>query len=196
MRDDKHVAVRVQAQDVVHRRRDTTVESGLALATGDDVPVRLIDPAGPGLGIALGDLFCGQPFPFPEENLTQGGPRLGLQVDGGANDLGGLEGARQVAGIQAGEAARGETSAEQRSLAPSQLGQWRVELTLDAVLLVPRRLAVADEDKARGSGTGGKRELWWLWARGSDTDAYTNFLLNPDRARPISGEDRCNRTAR
>src|SRR5437773_1693633 len=56
------------------------------------------------------------------------------------------------------------------------------------MLAVPRRLSVADEEKARGRRTGGKRELRRLRARWSDLDAYTNFLLDPDRARPISGE--------
>src|SRR5437867_5958877 len=56
------------------------------------------------------------------------------------------------------------------------------------MLAVPRRLSVADEEKARGRRTGGKRELRRLRARWSDLDAYTNFLLDPDRARPLSGE--------
>src|SRR5881296_2767463 len=56
------------------------------------------------------------------------------------------------------------------------------------MLAVPRRLPVADEEKARGRRTSGKRELRRLRARWSDLDAYTNFLLDPDRARPISGE--------
>jgi len=59
------------------------------------------------------------------------------------------------------------------------LGERRIQLALDAMLLVPGRLPVADEDQARGRRTGGKGEFRRLGARGSDTDAYTNFLLNP-----------------
>ena len=62
-------------------------------------------------------------------------------------------------------------------------GQRGIELALDAVLMVPRRLAVANKQQACWGWLGWVRDgfagLGLLWARGSDTDIYTNFLLIP-----------------
>src|SRR4029077_4942894 len=56
-------------------------------------------------------------------------------------------------------------------------GQRRIELALDAMLAIPRRLAVAKQNQPRWRRPGGERELGRLRARGSDLDIYTNFLL-------------------
>jgi len=54
-------------------------------------------------------------------------------------------------------------------------------LALDAVLVVPGRLPVADENQSKGRWTRREREVRRLRSRSSDLDAYTNFLLDPDR---------------
>src|SRR5206468_11853074 len=46
---------------------------------------------------------------------------------------------------------------------------------------VPGRLSVPDQEHARRQRLAGDGELRRLRARGSDLDAYTNFLSNPDR---------------
>jgi hypothetical protein len=55
-------------------------------------------------------------------------------------------------------------------------GQWRIELALDAVLAIPRRFAVADQEEASRRWPGGDRQFRRLRARYFDIDAYTNFL--------------------
>jgi hypothetical protein len=99
-----------------------------------------------------------------------------------------LKRAPEVARVKAFEAPAGEPGRQTRRLTPAFVGKRRVELALDPVIAVPRRLPVADEDKARGNGTRRDGELRGLRARRSYLDAYTNFLSIPDRARPISGE--------
>src|SRR5438067_11705837 len=50
VRDDQRVALLIPPQDVLDRAADSRVKYGCALATGHDIPVRLIDPARPGFG--------------------------------------------------------------------------------------------------------------------------------------------------
>src|SRR5689334_5204273 len=170
---DQDVAVRVALEDAVDRLRDSSVEGRLALAAWHHVPVRLFDPARPCVRITRGYLICAQTFPLAQVDLAQ--RRLGArgQADPEADDVGGLKSALQVARVMGREAAAGQPRAQELGLAAAFGGKRRVELALDAVLAVPGRLAVPDEDKARGSWTGRQRELRWLRARGSDLDAYT-----------------------
>jgi hypothetical protein len=49
-------------------------------------------------------------------------------------------------------------------------------MALDAVLVIPDRLAVADQEEPRWSRPGGGWEFRRLRARFFDLDAYTNFL--------------------
>jgi hypothetical protein len=74
--------------------------------------------------------------------------------------------------------------------------QWRVELALDPMVAVPGRLAVPNEYELSWRGSFWNRKFGRFRARCCDLDAYTNFLLKPDRYPPIDQEkDRCNRTA-
>src|SRR5438105_2022523 len=173
----------VGVEELVDRAADSGIEGRGALAARDHIPVRLLDPAGPGLRISLGDLFGLSAFPLAQVDLAQRCTGLGLEMNGARDELCCLEGSFQVARVQGLEAATGQSRAEQLRLTPAGFRERRVELTLDSVLLVPGRLAVADQKEARGGGTSRYRELRRLWARRSDLDAYTNFLLNPDRAR-------------
>jgi len=52
--------------------------------------------------------------------------------------------------------AAGQARGEKLGLNAAVLRKRWIELALDTVLLVPRRLAVADEPEARGRGPSGK----------------------------------------
>jgi hypothetical protein len=137
----------------VDRARDPGVEIGLPLTTRHNVPVRLFYPPRPRVGITLRDFVGAQALPLAEVNLTQRGVGFRWQADGGADGLGGVEGALEVAGIVAGEGAALQAAGDELRLAASFARQRRIELALDSVLAVPRRLAVADEKQARGGGS-------------------------------------------
>ena len=109
-----------------------------------------------GLGILGRDLFGGAAFPLAEVDLSQARARLGRGADDFANELCGLEGALQVARVEPREMAAGQARGEKLGLTAAVLRKRRIELALDSVLLVPRRLAVADEHEARGRGPSGK----------------------------------------
>ena len=78
--------------------------------------------------------------------------------------------------------APGEAAAQRRHLFAAINGKGRIELALDAVLLVPGRLAVAHQQQARRRGSEGARlgaaGLGLLRAREFDLDIYTNFLIS------------------
>ena len=144
------VTVLVLLKDLVHRGRHSRVERGSALAVRNDVPVGLFHPTGPCLRISRCDLLRRLAFPLAEIDLPQRGPRLGLEMDCSTDQLRGLERALQVAGVKASEAPAGQSRSEQGGLAAALVGEWRIELTLDAVLLIPDGLAVADQNQPRG----------------------------------------------
>src|SRR5438094_5289271 len=197
------------AQDLFESGGDAYVESRRAFTTRHEVPVRFGDPARPRLGISFRDLFRAESLPFAEIDLAKRFQRLGLQDDRPTQDLGRLERALEVARVDAGELASGQARPQEGGLAAALLRERRVELSLDAVVSIPRGLPVADEEEAgqspRRRWRGGVASLArWDWAlvlvdigdagfgrlraRRSDLDAYTNFLLDLDRAGPISGE--------
>jgi hypothetical protein len=97
----------------------------------------------------LRELVGAQALPLAEVDLTQAGGRLRPQPDHRLDRLRRLEGALQVARIEPREPAPGQPASQPLGLSASLLGQWRIELALDAVLTVPRRLAVADEEQPR-----------------------------------------------
>ena len=102
------------------------------------------------------DLLRPQALPLAEVDLAQGGHRFGLDAGGeGADGLRGLERALKVAGVEAGKLAPGQARAQELGLSEPLRRKRRVELALDAVLAVPRRLAVAHEHEARGGRTSG-----------------------------------------
>src|SRR5262249_14942061 len=115
--DDQEIAVLVPGNDVIQLSGDASVERRRALASGYDVPVGLFDPAGPRLWVACGDLLGAEAFPLAEEDLTQAFARLGIEAEGGAEHLGGLERAPEVARVEAGEAPAGEGGGRERRLA-------------------------------------------------------------------------------
>jgi hypothetical protein len=155
VRYHQHVSMRVSFHDVVHRGRDSCLEQGRALAAGHNVPVRLLDPRRPRLWKPFGYLRGRQPFPVAEEDLAEG--RLGRRSlpDRRAYGFGGLEGPLEVAGVEPGEPSQRQAVSEELGLAQPFGRQRGVELALDAVLAVPRGLAVANQYKARGGGFGG-----------------------------------------
>ena len=127
---------------------------------------------------------------------------FGPDPDEVAYHLGCLQSPLQVARIRPDELPAGQPDAQDPGLTAALFGKRRIELALDAVIPVPRRLTVPDEDQTSGSGAswqwGGVATLWLrhnprgfgdaslrrLRAR-SDLDAYTNFLLVLDRTGPI-----------
>lgn len=155
VRDHKHVAVTVFLHYVVDGRRDSSVEPGRTLSTRHHVPVRLLDPRRPSLGKTLRYLGGRQPFPVAEEDLTQRlVERRGL-ADAGADDFGRLAGPLEVARVETREPPSRQTLSQEVGLAPAFRRKRGVELALDAVLLIPGGLAVANQDQACGSGLRG-----------------------------------------
>lgn len=76
-----------------------------------------------------------------------------MEAQRDAKDLCGFESALQVARVESGEPPVGEPAGQERGLAAPFGRKGRVELALDPVLAIPRRLTMPDEDKARGFGT-------------------------------------------
>ena len=179
VRDHQDVAMIVAAKDRVQRGGDPRLEQGSALAAGDQVPVGLLCPARPGLGISLRNVLGAKSLPLAEIDLAEAGHRLWGHPDRRADHLGCLERAFQVAGVETCERASVQPSPHKLRLAPAFIGKGRIELALDAVLSVPRRLAVANEKQAGRRAFRGERQLRRLGARGSDLAIYTNFLLVP-----------------
>jgi hypothetical protein len=131
------------------------------------------------LGVALCDLIGPQPFPLPQENLSELRHRSGLVSNRLADKLRRFEGALQVTGIEARQPAGRQPLAEPDRLAASALRKRGIELPLDTPFVVPRRLAMTYEKKAGGGGFGRLRNrfagLGLLRARGFDLAIYTNF---------------------
>ena len=157
MRDHQDVAVLVATEDLLDRGRDARLEKRRSLAARDEVPVGLVGPSRPGFGEPLPQLFGAQAFPLAEKDLPERGQRLGGDSDRPAQDGRGLECALEVAGVKAGPMPAGQPPAQQLGLPPALLGEWRIELALDAVLAVPGRLAVANQEQASGGWLGGER---------------------------------------
>ena len=67
------------------------------------------------------------------------------------------EGARQIARVEAGKPAPTEPLPQQLGLAAALIRQRGIELTLDAVLAIPRRLAVANQQQPRRRRPGSDR---------------------------------------
>src|SRR5258708_11169480 len=155
VRDDHDVALRMAAVNAVERRASSRIKQRGAFTTRRQVPIRLLDPPGPCVGETLGDLFSTQPFPFAQEDLAQRRIRIRFHADGGADQLRGLKRSLQVAGIKPGESTSSQSPANPRSLAAPLIRKRGVELALDAMVSVPRRLAVADEHQARWGRTSG-----------------------------------------
>lgn len=147
----------VAPEDLLDRRRDARFEKRSALAAGDEVPVRLVRPRRPRLGEPLGQVIGAQAFPLAEEDLPERGQRLRGDSDRSAEDGRRLERALEVARIEAGPMPARQPPAQQLGLPPALLGKGRIELTLDAVLVVPGRLTVANQQEASGGWLGGER---------------------------------------
>jgi hypothetical protein len=138
-------------EDLIDRLAYPRIEFRLALAARHDVPVRLLDPPRPCVGITRSDLVRAQALPLAEVDLAQRGLGDGAQADGRANDLGRLKRALEVARVVGDEGPAGQASGQELGLAAALLGEGWVELALDAVLAVPGRLPVADENEPRRS---------------------------------------------
>src|SRR5579859_2092001 len=139
----------VPLKDALDRGGDAGLELHRALSAWHQVPVRLLDPAGPGLRESFRDVGGTQPLPLAEIDLAQRHLRRGLSARGGRDGLRGFESALQVAGVKAGKPPAGEPLAEAPGLLASLRGERGVELALDSPFPVPRRLPVADEQQAR-----------------------------------------------
>lgn len=155
MGDDEHVAMGVTPKERLDDGGHPGFEIRLPLTTWHNVPARLVYPPRPRLGVTLGDLVRPQPFPLAEEDLAQGPFGLWRDADAGAENLRRLEGARKVARVVAGELPACQARGQEFGLTAAVGRKRRVELTLDAVLAIPRGLAVADEKKARRRWTRG-----------------------------------------
>ena len=153
--DHEHVAVRVTPKERVDGGGHPGFEVRLPLTTWHNVPVRLVYPPRPRLGVTLGDLVRPQPFPLAEEDLAQGPFGLRRDADAAAEYLRRLERTRKVARVVAGELPACQPRGQELGLTATVGRKGRVELALNAVLAVPRGLAVADEKKARRSWTWG-----------------------------------------
>jgi hypothetical protein len=193
--DNQDVAVFMVLKDLIDGGGDARLKVHGAFSTRHQIPVWLLDPPRPLIGKSLGNLVGEEPLPLAEVNLAQRLVGLWLRAGRGGDRLGGLECALQVAGVEAGKAPAGKSVAQAASLLAAFVRKRGVELALDAALVVPRRLPVANQQQARrfwlglgGNGVVGlRREGIWklngdaglrrLRARRSDLDIYTNFLL-------------------
>src|ERR1700674_573399 len=141
----EHVAGDVPVQDVVERGRDATFERSSAFTSRNNVPIGLFHPSRPCLGKSIGDLVSAQALPIAEKDLAEACLGLWFEPDERSDVPGGLERSLQVARVETGEGSAGQAVAKQLSLAPTQLREGGIGLSLDAMLAVPGRLAVADE---------------------------------------------------
>jgi len=147
VRDDYNVAVVVTFKDFVERGGHTRLE----------VPVGFFRPPRPRLRETLSQVICAQALPLTEVDLAQPRHRLGVLSDRRLDRLRCLESSLQVARVKACEPAAGETPAHTLGLAASLFRERWVQLALDAVLAIPRRLAVANEHQPRGRRPGSER---------------------------------------
>src|SRR6266850_1279946 len=150
VRDDDHITVVVTFKDVIERSGDPRLEKGGALAARHQAPVGLFRPPRPSLRKALGQVVCAQAFPVSEVDLAQAGHRLGVVSDRGLDRLRRLERSLQVARVEAREPAPGKALPDPLCLAAPLNRERRVELSLDPVLTIPCRLAVANKHQPRG----------------------------------------------
>jgi hypothetical protein len=157
VRNHDDVAVTVALEDRVDRSEDACLEEGGSLASRHQVPIGLLVPARPRCRKAFGQLLGAQALPITEKDLTEPGHRLGDQPGRRLDRLRRLERTLQVARVKACEPTSGEAPANPLGLMVSFFGERRIELPLDAVLAVPGRLAVANEQQPRGRRPGSKR---------------------------------------
>src|SRR5258708_1964769 len=85
-------------------------------------------------------------FPFAQVDLPETSRGIGFEVDQRLDGLCSLKSALQVARVEARQTAACEPASQQLGLAAALAGQRRIQLALDAVLAVPGRLAVANQD--------------------------------------------------
>src|SRR5438105_12380295 len=152
----------------------------IAFAARHDVPVRLLDPAGPCFGETLGDLFSTQPLPVAEEYLAQQGLRVRRNADCRADHLRGLERTLQVTRIEPDERATRKPSGDHIGLTAAFVRKRRVELALDPAVASPCRLAMTNENKPSRSWTLGDWKLRRPRARASGLHASTHLLFISD----------------
>ena len=100
------------------------------------------------LGIGSLALCRCQALEYPQTPLAQLAMRDRLLAGAVGQRLRGLQRTPQIAGIEVIEGFWREALGEQQRLRHSLLVQWAVEVTLDARLRVPGRLAVADNDES------------------------------------------------
>src|SRR6266446_7057625 len=114
MRDDEDVAVLVARENRIQLSVDPGLERHGALAAGDHVPARLLHPPRPRFGEALCELFGVQAFPVAEVDLAKAGSGERRGAGRLADQLGGLLGALEVAGVEAGEPVMGQPPPQDR----------------------------------------------------------------------------------
>src|SRR5712692_2476358 len=175
MGHDQDVSVIVAREDRVDLGNDPGLERRRALSARDDIPARFLRPPRPGVRKSLRQLIGLEPLPIAEKDLPQARRRAGRAASRGADQLGGVQRALEVARVEAGKAVTSQPSPHAHRLAATFLREWGVELALDAVLAIPGRLAVANQQQSRGRRFRGNRRVWRLRARESDLDIYTNF---------------------
>jgi len=130
--------------------RDARVERAPALAPGNRVVGIDRAVAAEGAGIALADLVVREPLARAEMALAQPGIEPDGKPRGGGDGARGVVGAPEVARDEEveGLCAR-EAPGDRFGLRAAGRGERAVALPLDALLEVPLRLAVADDDEVR-----------------------------------------------
>src|SRR5437660_3997847 len=143
--DHQNVTVRMAGEDRIQLAIDACLERHRALTAGDHVPARLFSPQGPLRWETLGELFGREAFPRTEVDLSQAHRRTWSRSHSLADRIGRLESPLEVARVEAGQGPVSQPSSHMHCLPAAFRGKRGVELALDAVLAIPGRLAVPDQ---------------------------------------------------
>src|SRR5260370_4824953 len=145
---DQDVPVIVPREDRVHLTNPPGFKRRGALPAGNHIPAWLLSPPRPGVRESLRQLIGVEPLPVAEIDLPQARRRAGRAASRGADQLGGLERALEVARVEPGKTATSQPSPHAHRLPATFLRQWGVDLTLAAVLAIPGRLAAANQQQS------------------------------------------------
>ena len=150
---DSHVWV--PGTDVQQFRNDALAELVVRLSVVPAVPVA--QPAGIAGRESHLHLFPGQPGPGADVDLLERFDPNGLQPQLRREDLRRLLGATQRARVDGREARAPQLGCQPTNLRSTRVVEWWIRVPLEAVVAIPVRLAVPDQDDGRRQAGYGSR---------------------------------------